>query len=1371
VSSGHGEAGQTVEVPIVLANVPASKLTDVTFQLHYDSNALAVSGVQAGSIIPDATNDWAVDDTTPGTIVFDFLDETMGGRSIVAPGTLAKVTFSILPGAVAGTSYPLAVDTVDTGMLFAYADGDRLIDLGAPRLTAGSVGIDGEPGSPGGGEDPGDEDPGDDPGETVTGVVYRVGPTREFTTLQAIAGAKNSANQPLLQPGVTVLVDGDATYDGSVNFTVAGTSEQPIVIRGVRGATGHRPVLKMTGTSPGYVVQFADPAQYVAFESFELDGTGAGASTAGVQSGGHAITIRDTAIHGFALEGVTTTANAGSLTLERLDLYDNGTSGQKRQITVNANGTLHPDAVFRLQNSYVQTPQGVTYANAIYSKALRNELYANRIEYNGGDAAVVLYGYGNAQEKHSDMVGNVFVNTQGGSMFRIGEESKGRMRFVNNTFLYKAVGGVAVTLFGTGGVESVEMHNNVFDSVTGSVGVLNEGYASYWVDGRAVAGSNNWVKTGASRVPSEWTGTLSGSASGMYDTAGNVLFPAPGSPLIDSGNTSIPAFTGHEFPNSQATPAYAPPLGAGAANATARAVNGSAIDIGAYEFSNSPYWYGGELHASGIADHVVTLAWNTPVHHRTVVSYAVYRDGALWNTVTGNTVQVTGLSPGTTYTFKVEAIDAENNQSTNGPSVQAKTTGVTAGGSTPSLPDLSVSRIGQSSLIARWSKSLGAGSGVADHYKLYVNNAEVLTLQGNSVRGYRLTSGLGAGQTYEIAVEAFDAAAASLKRLAVNATMAPYGKWPSASSYRSYVNPSATHALGGETGIVATDFDLTAVRANIGGVIGYTGSGVYLTGYSSHAMMIRLNTDGTFSAWNNTGFNADAALTYTPGVSYHVHVVANFSLQQYDVWITPPGGDPVQIASGYKFCSYAIPITYELGKVTLLGEGQPTETNNHFYIERHTVTVIDPTFVPPVLPEPVTYHVGPTRAYTTLQQVAPLLHPGDTVLVDGDATYTGGIVFYRSGTEAAPITIKGVRVNGKRPVISGGARDIIELQGDYYTLDGIEVLGAADTFRAIFHHSHGNVIRDCYVHNSAGNGILGADYDAGSLLVEYSEVAYNGTVNAQYYHNIYMASDEEAYPDAVFRLQYSYVHHSLGGQNVASRTLNNQIYYNWLESSALNQVALSGPDIYTHRYPSSFVLPPSNSEIIGNVIYSTTDGASVRVGGDGTGESNGKYRIVNNTFVHVGGGTRAIRLDFAVESVEVHNNVFYKTSGQLLIVEIEAHINWKGGYFGRAIAGSNNWVKSGSLSIPAEWTGTILGTDPGFVDLANVNLRPRAGSPLIGAAVLPTPVFTGHEYLNPLNVVDKEPPYRQAGNAAMDLTRTPTEAGLSIGALEYRPSP
>ena len=70
------------------------------------------------------------------------------------------------------------------------------------------------------------------------------------------------------------------------------------------------------------------------------------------------------------------------------------------------------------------------------------------------------------------------------------------------------------------------------------------------------------------------------------------------------------------------------------------------------------------------------------------------------------------------------------------------------------------------------------------------------------------------------------------------------------------------------------------------------------------------------------------------------------------------------------------------------------------------------------------YQVGPTRPFQTLQAVEDLLAPGDVVEVDGNVTYPGGVLLQNHGSAAEKITIRGLRVNGNRPRISGGGDGI-----------------------------------------------------------------------------------------------------------------------------------------------------------------------------------------------------------------------------------------------------------------------------------------------------------------------------------------------------------
>lgn len=154
--------------------------------------------------------------------------------------------------------------------------------------------------------------------------------------------------------------------------------------------------------------------------------------------------------------------------------------------------------------------------------------------------------------------------------------------------------------------------------------------------------------------------------------------------------------------------------------------------------------------------------------------------------------------------------------------------------------------------------------------------------------------------------------------------------------------------------------------------------------------------------------------------------------------------------------------------------------------------VIDPP--PPVIPPstPPTHLVGPTRTFKTLQDVASQLKPGDIVDVDGDHEYVGGIIFSESGTADKPITIRGVKINGKRPIIKEGPKErIIVIDGSYIVIEGIEVIGKTNETTKAGFGVYGNqlVFRDCIIHDCR-NAFLGFGSDTGSILIEYCEI-YN----------------------------------------------------------------------------------------------------------------------------------------------------------------------------------------------------------------------------------------------------------------------------------------
>ena len=403
-----------------------------------------------------------------------------------------------------------------------------------------------------------------------------------------------------------------------------------------------------------------------------------------------------------------------------------------------------------------------------------------------------------------------------------------------------------------------------------------------------------------------------------------------------------------------------------------------------------------------------------------------------------------------------------------------------------------------------------------------------------------------------------------------------------------------------------------------------------------------------------------------------------------------------------------------------------------------------------------TYSVGPGKQYTTLQAVASLLKPGDTVMVDGNATYAGGVRFTKAGTATSKIKIVGTTINGRRPVISGGTNGV-ELAGNHYILENFEVTGSSS--RCVYHHADDITIRGAVIHDCPSHGLLGADSGSGSLTLEYSEVYRSGSGDTR--HQIYMATDETAYPGSVFRMQHCYVHDGNGGNNVKSRAERNEIYYNWIEGAYYHEVELIGPD------GQDETLAREDSDVVGNVLYQgypTRSHYAVRIGGDGTGQTKGRYRFLGNTLV-LGNATTsaAFRLFDGIESLELNDNAVYRQGGGPVTFLRDAEAAWT---HGQQIAGKANWVTLGSNSIPSGLTYTRQANSPGFADVAGRDVRLTSTSPLRNTGTGVLGVVTAYPFPSPLLEAVKQPPLHQLLPLDGALTRVPVST-LDIGAFEY----
>lgn len=368
-----------------------------------------------------------------------------------------------------------------------------------------------------------------------------------------------------------------------------------------------------------------------------------------------------------------------------------------------------------------------------------------------------------------------------------------------------------------------------------------------------------------------------------------------------------------------------------------------------------------------------------------------------------------------------------------------------------------------------------------------------------------------------------------------------------------------------------------------------------------------------------------------------------------------------------------------------------------------------------------TLSVGPGKMYAGITDAMRDAHPGDVIEVQGGNTYPG-IIWLREdygGTKDQPVTIRGIKVDGKRPVLSGVGSGqyeniILLLNSNHVVMESFEVIGdGSDSNYCIVHKADDVILRDFVIHNCLHQGgLVGNDFGSGSLTLEYSELYHNGKDASS--HQIYMATDETMYPGSVFRMQFCYVHDGLGGNNVRSRAERNEIYYNWVEGAFYHELDLVGP-IDGDSLPFR-----EDSDIVGNVlIKKNSEWRIARLGGDGDGNTGGRYRFSNNTMVMTDSSSTVISLQNTVQTLEMYNNVIYGSKAGFEVYDVNEQIGPDTVHFG-----SNNWILAGTTNIPKEWIGSLSGTNPTFIDTANYDLRPPMSSPLIDQGTTQT-VATG----------------------------------------------
>jgi chitodextrinase len=252
------------------------------------------------------------------------------------------------------------------------------------------------------------------------------------------------------------------------------------------------------------------------------------------------------------------------------------------------------------------------------------------------------------------------------------------------------------------------------------------------------------------------------------------------------------------------------------------------------------------LAATAASPSQINLTWNAATDNVGVAGYRVYRAGTLIVTL-GNvtTYQNTGLSPSTTYSYTVLALDIAGNASAQSTAASA-TTPATTDTTAPSSPTgLVATAVSSAQINLSWTASTD-NLGVTG-YRIYRNGSTTpIGTTSGSVTSYQ-NSSLTASTTYSYTVRAVDAAGnVSALSSSVSATT---------------LSTPDTTAPSIPTGLTATaastsqiNLSWTASTDNVG----VTGYRIYRNG----GLAPIATTAGNVTTYQNTGLSASTSYSY-----------------------------------------------------------------------------------------------------------------------------------------------------------------------------------------------------------------------------------------------------------------------------------------------------------------------------------------------------------------------------------------------------------------------------------------------------------------------------------------------------------------------------
>jgi hypothetical protein len=418
--------------------------------------------------------------------------------------------------------------------------------------------------------------------------------------------------------------------------------------------------------------------------------------------------------------------------------------------------------------------------------------------------------------------------------------------------------------------------------------------------------------------------------------------------------------------------------------------------------------------------------------------------------------------------------------------------------------------------------------------------------------------------------------------------------------------------------------------------------------------------------------------------------------------------------------------------------------------------------VSPALAEGREFVVGPRSKLKTPNDVPwESLEPGDRVTIEWrPEPYRSKWVICRKGTKKSPIIVRGQRgKDGQRPVIDasgastravldywnenrgvikiGGANHPADTTPAWIVIEDLEIRGArpgaryrgregeqeyAENAAAIFIEKGENItVRSCVLRDS-GNGFFSAPASRDIVLAR-SVLLENGNPASAYEHNSYTSGSGVTLEFNRFGPLVA----ASNGNNVKDRSAGFVFRFNWVEGGnrqldlvdAAADATESGGAAKKKAHPSA---DPRYREtwVYGNVLVEREDdgnGQIIHYGGDSddvSGYRNGTLYLFHNTILSLRTDTTTLlRLSTEREKADVRNNIIHVAGagGGLAILESAGSVSLERNWL------SDGWKPSldtGSGTVQA--SANLSGTDPGFVAIAEGNLRLGRTSAALDAA-------------------------------------------------------